>query len=631
MIVEVALSLNTTENFSYEFSGEPGSIKEGMRVIVPVWNRLITGWVVSTRSDYKGRVKPIMGVIKDEFIPDSKYLEFVHEISRTFMISSGKLLDASLSPAMRSAANLYFKSIEGEFPVYKKSVKDFENICKNGVINVFYKIKGKEMEEGNKNSEDGIEDNNIPQHLIYINYYRNKFYNKIWEEEKLSGRTPLILLPNNLSMGKYKNDIQDLQIYNSRIKAADKERLWKLAIGNSPLFIGGGESALFLPVNQQGSIIIEKPGSFFYDKNISSGIDLRKAARIKAKIMGVDIVEGNSCLTSFHYYHKDSLQIRDERKIDVSPVSVKKLNPGVRIPPDQVIDTIINDFTRGDRVLVIVSRRGSFKFLFCPECKSIYKCPLCGGTITISSDSMLNCMSCSYTADKIDTCKKCDSELKIIEDISVGSLKKKLVGRAGEKSIVSFENKSPKDYEDNFKRSESGAGKIFILTPAEVNSIPEKSFDSAIFIKPESFFDLNSFNGGEQIFAFIKGLREVVTQEGKVDVYSVFHFHYSLKNINDEEQYLKRELKYREFFMLPPYCDAFNLEISDRDIRVLSGRMREVFSEFRESLNIKRIYLVSRVKMRGFYKGSIQIHTAQENIFSSGILKVKGIKIRGLL
>lgn len=631
MIVEVALSLNTIENFSYEFRGEPESIKEGMRVVVPVWNRLTTGWVVNTGSNYKGRVKSIMGVINDEYIPDNKYLKFIYEISRTFMISSGKLLDASLSPAMRSASNLYFKSTEGESPVYKRSVKDFENISRKDVITIFYKIKGREIQAESKNPEYNTKENNIPEHLIYINRYRSEFYNKIWEKENASGRTPLILLPNNLSMGKYENDISEIQIYNSRIRAADKERIWLLSRGVSPIFIGGGESALFLPVNQPGSIIIEKPGSFFYDKNIFSGIDLRKAARIKAKIFGVDLIEGNSSLTSFHYYHKDSLKIRDEREKDIIPVSVKKLNPGARIPPDQVTDSIISDFTRGDRVLVIVSKKGSFKFLFCPECKSIYKCPICGGTIIVSSGSILNCMSCSYTADKIEKCKKCNSELKIIEDISVGSLKKKLLGRVDEESIVSFENKPPKDYENILKRVESGKNNIVILTPAEVNSIPEKSFDSAVFIKPESFFDLNSFNGGEQIYAFIKGLREVITPDGKIDVYSVFHFHYSLKNINDEEQYLKRELKYREFFLLPPYSEVFNLEISDRDIRILAGRMREVFSEFRESLNIKRIYLVSRVKKRGFYKGSIQIHTAQEKIFNSGILKLKGLKIRGLL
>ncbi len=628
--VEVALSLNSSANFSYEWKGDPEYIKEGIRVIVPVWNRVTSGWIVNTKSEYQGRVKSIIGIIKDEYIPDKNYLKFVSEISRTFMISAGKILDTSISPGMRSLTNLYFKFDDLERPFYKRSAKELEEISKSGGVEFFYKIKGSEIQGLQKKVEDQTDDKNKPDHLIYLNYYRSDYYQKIWLKERSSGRTPLMLLPNNLSMDKYKNAMSDLQIYNSRIKSVERERIWRLARGNDPVFIGGGESALFLPIKHPGAIIIEKPGSFFYDKNISSGIDLRKVARIKAEIMGVDIIEGNSSLTSFHQYNRESLNIIDERAADVRPVSVKKLNPGTRVPPDQVTDSIINNFAKGDRVLVIVSKKGSLKFLFCGECKNIFKCPLCSGSVTISANNKINCMSCSYTHKKPETCEKCNSELKVIEDISVSSLKKKLILRAGETSVISFDAKLSGDYVTILKRAETGGNNIVILTPAEVNSISEGSFDSVLFLKPESFFDLNNFKGGEQIFSFIGGLREILSPEGKIDIYSVFHFHYSMKNINDEVQYLVRELKYREFFLLPPYFDVFNIELSDRDLRILSGRMRDIYKDFKDILNIRRINLLSRSKMRGFYKGSIQIHTGKEKVFKSGILNLKGIRVKGL-
>jgi len=628
--VEVALSLNTTANFSYELRADPSSIKEGIRVIVPLWNRVTTGWIINTRSGYQGSVKSVLGIIKDEYIPDEQYLRFVKEISRTFMISAGKILDASLSPGMRSLTNVYFNSDEGGIPFYKRSIKEHEKFSKNRTVEFFYRIKGSEIYKLEDSTIDRVGDEAAPGHLIYLNYYRDDFYKKIWQKEKTAGRKPTILLPNNLSMERYKSGMSDLQIYNSRIKTGERERLWKMARGNNPVFFGGGESALFLPVKQPGTIIIEKPGSFFYDKNISSGIDLRKAARIKAGIMGVDLIEGNSCTTSFQHYNREALKITDDRANDVLPVSVKKLTPGTRIPPDQVIDTIINNFIKGVRVLVIVSKKGSLKFLFCGECKSIYKCPLCGGSVAISPDSRLNCISCSYTDEKPGKCEKCSSELKIIEDISVRSLKKKLVDRAGKTSVISIETKLQNDYEKVLKRPETGEKNIVILTPAEVNSIPERSFDYVVFLKPESFFDLNDFKGGEQIFSFIKGLREVISPEGKIEVYSVFHFHYSLKYINDDVQYLLRELKYREFFLLPPYCDVFDLEMSDRDIRKLAGKMRDVFNEFRDILNIRKINLSTRSKIRGFYKGSIQIHNEREIVSNSGILNLKNLKIKEL-
>ena len=236
MRVEVALSLNTNANFSYEWTGDPNSIKEGIRVIVPVWNRVTTGWIVNTRSEYQGRVKYILGIIKDEYIPDEKYLKFVNEISRTFMISAGKILDASLSPGMRSLTNVYFNSDDGELPFYKRSAKELEKVSKSGAVEFFYKIKGNEIQESQNKTEDRIYEESVPGHLIYLNYYRNDFYKKIWLNEKTAGRTPLILLPNNLSMERYKSGISDLQIYNSRIKTRERERLWKSAGGNNPIF-----------------------------------------------------------------------------------------------------------------------------------------------------------------------------------------------------------------------------------------------------------------------------------------------------------------------------------------------------------------------------------------------------------
>jgi len=106
--------------------------------------------------------------------------------------------------------------------------------------------------------------------------------------------------------------------------------------------------------------------------------------------------------------------------------------------------------------------------------------------------------------------------------------------------------------------------------------------------------------------------------------------HYSLKKINDEKEYMERELKYREFFFLPPYFDVFNIELSDRDLRKLAKKMREIYSEFGDILNIKKNYLVSRFKIRGFYKGTIQIHSDQEKMEKSGILKINGLRIKAI-
>ncbi len=627
MKVEVALSLNTFENFSYELRGDVKSVYEGMRVVVPVWNRLASGWIVNTKSEYQGKVKPVFGVVEDEYIPDKNYLRFINEISATFMISAGKLLDSSLSPAMRSQGGLYYRTDEGDFPVFRKSVKELERIGSGSTLRLFYKKRVMEEYLNNVSLPENSEESSVGNHTVYLDDFRKNQYNKIWAEERSHGKTVLIVLPNNLSMERYEYELNDLLIYNSTIKAGTREKLWAMARCGDPVFIGGGESALFLPVSNPGTIIIEKPGSFFYGRNIASGIDLRKAARIKAGIMGVDLVEGNNTLTTFHYFNRDSFKIDDKRKEYTNSIAVKKLDPGTKIPSEDVIESIIDHFIKGERVLVIVSRKGSKKFLFCSECKAIYQCPSCGGSVTITSDGNMTCSLCSYSDSDVPECGKCGTGLRIIEDLSVNSLKKRLSEKAGSQFIFSFESDKKLSF-SNLKRPDSFEKGLIILTPSEAGSIPEKAFDHAVVIKPESFFDLNNYNGGEQIFQFVRGLREMLSPDGRIDVYSVFHFHYCLKKINDEKQFLERELKYRELFLLPPYFEVFDLKLSDRNVRVLGKKMRDVISDFSEFFLIKKSYLISRSKIRGFYQGNMQIHTEQGKLSDSGITKLSGIKIK---
>jgi len=627
--VEVALSLNTSENFSYELKGDVSSVYKGMRVIVPVWNRLASGWIINTESEYKGKVKPVLGVVEDEYIPDEKYLRFITEISDTFMISAGKLLDSSLSPAMRSKGGLFCGSEEGDFQVFRKSVNELTKLGCGSTLKLFYKKKG--LEE-NRQSESTPGKSEIPitsGKSIYLNNYRKDHYNKIWSREKSWGRTPIIVLPNNLSMERYEHELNDLQIYNSNVKAGTREKLWTMARSGESLFIGGGESVLFLPVSNPGTVIIEKPGSFFYGRNIASGIDLRKAARIKSRIMGVDLIEGSNSLTSYHYFSRDFFKIDDKRTDSDESISVKKLDPGIKIPPEQVIESIIKHFIKGERILVIVSRKGSKKFLFCPECKALYKCPSCGGSASISSNAEIICPSCSFSTSDVTECSKCGSGFKVIEDLSVNSLKKRLAEKAGSQYLFSFESEKKVNV-SNLERPDSSEKSIVILTPSEAGSIPEQAFDHAVIIKPESFFDLNNYNGGEQMYLFVRGLREVLIPNGKVDVYSVFHFHYSLKKINEEKQFLDRELKYRELFQLPPYFEVFYLKLSDRSLRGLGKKMRDVLCDFSDFFSIKRSYLISRSRIRGFYQGSIQIHSERGKLSDSGINKVNGIKIKGI-
>jgi len=59
--------------------------------------------------------------------------------------------------------------------------------------------------------------------------------------------------------------------------------------------------------------------------------------------------------------------------------------------------------------------------------------------------------------------------------------------------------------------------------------------------------------------------------------------------------------------------------------------MRNIYKKFNERLHIKRIYLTTRQKVRGVYKGIIEAHAQPEDILQSGLLKKRDINIELIL
>jgi primosomal protein N' len=139
---------------------------------------------------------------------------------------------------------------------------------------------------------------------------------------------------------------------------------------------------------------------------------------------------------------------------------------------------------------------------------------------------------------------------------------------------------------------------------------------------------MNEFSTGEMIFSMVSDLKELIKAQGSIDIFSVFHFHYSLRLIEKEEEFFNRELKYRKWFLLPPYFNVYELELKAANLKKLGSEMRSIYSTYKDTLNIKRIHLLSRKKIRGKFKGQIEIHTSPQTIKKIGILNKKDISIK---
>jgi primosomal protein N' len=635
MIVQVSPSLNIFEPLSYHYRGEPELIKPGVRVVVPVGNRLTAGWITETFSHYQGRVKDIIAVIRDDYTPGSQFMAFVRAVSHLYFVSMGSLLDYSLPPGKKPITALYFENRENQGKVEKLnrySAAELERLAKDGAIQCFYKT-GAALQQKTAAVESEAQNETPGDHRFLIGFKREIHYRQIIDDCLRRGKSVLITVPDNLTAAYLQEKLGEVDIYSSELKPKERDTLRDdyAAKGKTGVVLGG-LSAVFLPIQNLGLVICDRAGSSIYKRRTFSRYDVHVLSQLRAKHFNIPLVEGFSTTTVQTYRNSSQVKIEDKREEKV-PVEVRMIKSRIRGIPQEFQELMSGYFLENKKILVILNKKESANFLFCEKCKKIQRCPSasCEGYIDVDGEEVfhIKCRRCGLEKEAHNHCPKCGESLSLIEDISLASVKKFVKTRVAETGITSLSSEGLKEDHLPSVLKRVGESKVVIATPVIVNPFFKNMFDAVIYLRPESFFNLEEYDAAEKIFSLVSEFRELVKPSGTIDVFSTFHFHYSLKLVNDERGFFERELKYREWFQLPPFFNVYHIEVRGKELRKLAAEMRGIYRKFKEPLKIKRIYLVSRQPTRGMckYKGILEAHAQPEVILESGLLQNRDVSI----
>ena len=695
MLIQVAPSLNIFEPLTYS-CGSAEDLKPGQRVIIPIGSRITSGWVIETGSSYKGRVKQIPGFVKDDYLPGKNYAAFARSAADIYFTSIGLLLDSSLSPKKKPLNSLYFypphqdkKQKAEKLAKYLKDKRnELQKMAAEGPIEFFYKA-GKSP-AGQATIPNNVDLREKPQSKVFagvqvpggdtllapvekeknggpeterlqslnasprigvfsksapcspkagkflLSYDRLEQYRELIALYKAKGQSVLFIVPDNMSARYWQQQLEGSDIYNSEVKAKERENLWhEYARGSKAGVVIGGLSAVMLPIADLGAVICERAGSPLYKTSYYSKFDVSRLAGLRAESFAVPLIEGFSTYTVTAYQGGAAPPPSkgDERKKELPPVEVYMVNYRKKGIAPQLLEMLKTYFLEKKKILVFLSKKEGDDFLFCPKCKKIQKCPGCSAQLKISGKKEqglffpVYCSRCGFKRDIMDACPKCNSTLNKIEDTSIASLERSIRREIVETGVMTFFG-GPGQAEAQLEEIESS--RIVISTPALINPFFKGIFDVLIYIEPSSIFT-REYYAAETTFSLVSELRELVKEKGNIDIFSTFHFHYALQLVNDETAFFQRELKYRQWFLLPPFAYVYNIEVKAANLRKLAEEMRKINKKFKTQLGIKRIYLFSRQRIRGAYRGIIEAHTFPQPLQESRLLQKKNIAIEPVM
>ena len=622
MLINVALSENISEPLTYRVPGDWTDIKAGMRVIVPLGKRITSGWVVSGESRYSGPAKSILGVISDRYTPDNGYLDFARNVAETHFISMGTLLDRALSPKRKPIQNLEYEYRGKWWKLKDSTLSALIPMTMEQPLEFRYLFD--EDWERPPAEENQISAKTIGNRLI-LSHERYPYYRELFEKCARSGKSIILAVPDPLTAQYWKNKFPDLMLYTSATKPLQREQLWNDLQAGANRFICGGLTAIFLPAANLGCIIIDRSGSGLYQPTAYSPLNVRRVAQIRSRTCSIPLVEGHSSHSVESYLQRDQLSIRDDRDPGRSSIEVRMVKKGDKGIPPELIELVKSQYLAKRKIWIILNRGKGNDYLYCPGCKRIEKCPSCGGNLQIEEDLSASCRSCAFRHSQMRLCSRCQKELSLNREMDLESIARAIRRTIVEEGVCTMIPEKKKEWTG--AASEAAGCSILLSTVRAVNPLFQGIFDVIIYVRPESLFNMNRFNSAEMIVSTVSEMRGLVKENGQIVVFSSYHFHYALQLIDRETDFFERELKYRSWFLLPPYFNVYLLELKNAELRSLAKKMREIYGKFRKGLNIKRIYLASRFKIRGSYHGGMELHCTADDLRQSGLHKTHGVSV----
>ena len=258
---------------------------------------------------------------------------------------------------------------------------------------------------------------------------KTEVYLKLIKKTIGIGKTALILVPEitltTHLASRFRGEFEDkIAIWHSHLSGPQRNTLWKkIRDGLYPIVIGA-RSAVLLPVNQLGLIIIdeEQDGSL-KQREQDPRYHARDAALMRAVENQAVVVMGSATPSLESLYNAATgkfQKLKLKKRYSNAPSATIKIidmkaewkstgnykNPISRLLKEKIAEKL----DRNEQILLLQNRRGYSNVILCPDCGWTPKCRNCDISLTYhKSNATLLCHYCNLRQQPPSICPNCQS------------------------------------------------------------------------------------------------------------------------------------------------------------------------------------------------------------------------------
>ena len=212
-----------------------------------------------------------------------------------------------------------------------------------------------------------------------------------------------------------------VSVLNSRMSAGERfDQYERARTGNIDIIIGP-RSALFVPFERLGMVIIDEEHENSYKSELSPRYDAREVAKKRGEMEGAMLVLGSATPSLETYtravrgeYNLYKLDRRAKANAVLPTVEIADLRGELKAGNRSIFSARLKELLedrleKGEQAMLFINRRGYATFVSCRSCGEAVKCPHCDVTLTYHKDGRMMCHYCGYTIRQPKTCPSCGS------------------------------------------------------------------------------------------------------------------------------------------------------------------------------------------------------------------------------
>jgi primosomal protein N' (replication factor Y) (superfamily II helicase) len=399
-------------------------------------------------------------------------------------------------------------------------------------------------------------------------------------------------------------------VFHSKYSNNERVEVWNHVLNSSQnaQIIIGARSALFLPFNNLGFIVIdEEHEQTFKQTDPAPRYHARDAAIVLANFYKAKVLLGSATPSIETYFNAQNNKyglvelhqrfgnavLPEIKLVDLKEnYFKKKMNGHFSF---SLIEAITEALSKGEQIILFQNRRGYSPVIECMTCGHIPQCPQCDVSLTYHKfKNQLRCHYCGYSMAKPSSCHACSSIDLTSKGFGTEQIELELATLFPTKNIKRMDQDTTRgkySFEkiiDSFKNREVD---ILVGTQMLAKGLDFDNVSLVGILNADGmlyFPDFRAFERSFQLMTQVSGRAGRSNKKGTVIIQTYNPDHNIIQQVtqNDYSSMYKEQLFERKIFQYPPYFKLIKLTLKHKDFQKLNEGSAWLYQVLKQQFEI---------------------------------------------